>query len=344
MSPDGLGGGLYSSVFMDTGVEGLIQAPPDHRSLRETRQHVVSPQPSSLDLAGDADAAAGRGAGRRGAPAGGAADPRTRREPAPPGAAEPLLLRERFEGLRVELGSGEGVTSLLERSSTAGEGERARCACFAQLPGPGWAPPPGKLLKVQALMCAAGGGPGVVHSGGETPPGGASPAFSPPSSPRRRQTTFGATLDFIEALCTASSGLTAFQGEVAGWQLAGRWNPSHCWDFCGGQMGGRGVPGCPPSRLGQRPVRPLTPFFHLTRSAVNTPGNALALPQPKTGSGRCGGRCRASTRRWPRRRAAASPSGSPWGAATSRSCAWPTARATCSTPGSARPSRSTWRS
>ncbi len=33
---------------------------------------------------------------------------------------------------------------------------------------------------------------------------------SPPSSPRLRQTTFGATLDFIEALCDASSGLTSF--------------------------------------------------------------------------------------------------------------------------------------
>ena len=36
-------------------------------------------------------------------------------------------------------------------------------------------------------------------------------AFSePPSSPRLRQSTFGATLDFIEALCDASAGLTAF--------------------------------------------------------------------------------------------------------------------------------------
>lgn len=36
MSPDGLGGGLYSSVFMDTGVEGLIYGspPPDLRAVR----------------------------------------------------------------------------------------------------------------------------------------------------------------------------------------------------------------------------------------------------------------------------------------------------------------------
>lgn len=35
MSPDGLGGGLYSSVFVDTGVEGLLQ--PSPLSLRERR-------------------------------------------------------------------------------------------------------------------------------------------------------------------------------------------------------------------------------------------------------------------------------------------------------------------
>ena len=36
-------------------------------------------------------------------------------------------------------------------------------------------------------------------------------AFSdPPSSPKLRQSTFGATLDFIEALCDASAGLTSF--------------------------------------------------------------------------------------------------------------------------------------
>ena len=35
MSPDGLGGGLFSTVFMDTGVEGLMmEEPPDLRALR----------------------------------------------------------------------------------------------------------------------------------------------------------------------------------------------------------------------------------------------------------------------------------------------------------------------
>ncbi|KAL0039390.1 hypothetical protein WJX79_005779 [Trebouxia sp. C0005] len=43
--------------------------------------------------------------------------------------------------------------------------------------------------------------------------------MSPPSSPRLRHSTFGATLDFIEALCDASSGLTAFAAEDRQWAL-----------------------------------------------------------------------------------------------------------------------------
>ena len=43
--------------------------------------------------------------------------------------------------------------------------------------------------------------------------------MSPPSSPRQRQTVFGATLDFIEALCDASRGLTSFAEEDRQWAL-----------------------------------------------------------------------------------------------------------------------------
>ena len=50
-------------------------------------------------------------------------------------------------------------------------------------------------------------------------PSGMSPPFSPSSSPRKRETTFGATLDFVEALCAASSGLTVFQPEERDWAL-----------------------------------------------------------------------------------------------------------------------------
>ncbi len=49
-------------------------------------------------------------------------------------------------------------------------------------------------------------GPGLqvstAEADGDLPP--------QPGSPDLRQSTFGATLDFIEALCDASSGLTAF--------------------------------------------------------------------------------------------------------------------------------------
>eukprot|EP00889_Picochlorum_renovo_P000083 jgi/Picre1/27113/NNA_000083.t1 len=42
---------------------------------------------------------------------------------------------------------------------------------------------------------------------------------SPPSSPKRRETTFGATLDFVEALCCASSFLTSFSEGERQWAL-----------------------------------------------------------------------------------------------------------------------------
>lgn len=57
----------------------------------------------------------------------------------------------------------------------------------------------------------AGGGPACLRSF-ENPADYSEP-MSPPSSPRLRQTTFGATLDFIEALCDCSANLTAFAPE-----------------------------------------------------------------------------------------------------------------------------------
>ncbi len=73
---------------------------------------------------------------------------------------------------------------------------------------------------------------GYVHSprmdsGVLSPPGGSSPvhldinmssAFVP-SSPKRRETTFGATLDFVEALCSASSALASVVEEERQWAL-----------------------------------------------------------------------------------------------------------------------------
>ena len=43
--------------------------------------------------------------------------------------------------------------------------------------------------------------------------------ISPPSSPKRRETTFGATLDFVEALCSASSSLISFADQDRQWAL-----------------------------------------------------------------------------------------------------------------------------
>ena len=216
LSPDGLGGGLYSSVFMDTGVEGLMlgdahhdagaaqrgEAPP--RDLRATRW--------------------GRAGGRGGLPRGllpcavaavGCHGPcsscsacclrcrcRQRVVGSPPGSQGSLLegpghplvpvrtvvAAERLSSLQEELGEGEGVSALVLRSASAGDDG-----------GPG--------VVRQSEPAAARG---TAGSAADAP---AAALLSPPNSPRRRQTTFGATLDFVETLCQASSSLTAFQRE-----------------------------------------------------------------------------------------------------------------------------------
>lgn len=174
MSPDGLGGGLYSSVFMDTGVEGLIYSVPQmDEELREHRQHVSSPRTSHGALL--------EGPGR------------------------PLLPvrvdAQRVSSLQQELGEGEGVSALLMRSATAGDGG-----------GPGVVQQWEEAAEAAASAAAAAGGRSMAANGGSSAyPAGAAALLSPPNSPRRRQTTFGATLDFVETLCQASSSLTAFQ-------------------------------------------------------------------------------------------------------------------------------------
>ncbi len=102
----------------------------------------------------------------------------------------------RVSSLQEELGAGEGVSALLLRSSTAGEGGR-----------------PGVVQTIEeapragtSTRSSMDGGPSAAAAAAA-----AAQLLSPPSSPRRRQTTFGATLDFVETLCQASSSLTAFQ-------------------------------------------------------------------------------------------------------------------------------------
>ncbi|KAK9814469.1 hypothetical protein WJX72_006450 [[Myrmecia] bisecta] len=130
-SPDGLGGGIFSSYTMGQGLEGLICASPS--TVRLSRHS----QSGSRGELSNGDTPAGHS--------------------------------DRVSKLRKELGEGEGVTALLEKSRRASEG--------------------------------------VLQTSDEPE------IMSPPSSPRLRQTTFGATLDFIEALCDASAGLTAFAQE-----------------------------------------------------------------------------------------------------------------------------------
>ncbi|KAK9865441.1 hypothetical protein WJX84_000186 [Apatococcus fuscideae] len=143
-SPNGFGNGLYSSVALDQGLEGLIGASPS--TIREARMRLEK-------MASEVDGDSSPGPG------------------------------DRFRRIHKELGDGEGVTALLERSTKTTEGGGPACLrnyeCPADYPEP----------------------------------------TSPPSSPRLRQTTFGATLDFIEALCDASANLTAFATEDRPWAL-----------------------------------------------------------------------------------------------------------------------------
>ena len=131
---------------------------------------------------------------------------RTASRPPLPGDAS-----RHVSSLQEELGSGEGVSSLLLRSSTAGEGGGPGVVLQADegvAPGgvasaaalaAAQRPPLPLLLQAQAQAQAQAAG----QAAGQV--------FSPPNSPRRRQTTFGATLDFVETLCQASASLTAFQ-------------------------------------------------------------------------------------------------------------------------------------
>lgn len=141
LSPDGLGNGIFSSVFMDTGVEGLIYE-SNTLDMQQQQQYTSM---SSLSREG----------------------------------SSPLALTDSYE---------------LTGSS---------CRKLRQ-------PPPGS-----ATSTGRSGGNGTV-------PGFSfdkDEAQSPPNSPRRRETTFGATLDFVDALCTASSNLTVFQPEDRQWAL-----------------------------------------------------------------------------------------------------------------------------
>jgi len=131
ISPDGLGDGIYSSVFMDAGVEGLIYESGTQTDMGKRRREFE-------------------------------------------GASH----RDRDHGYGYAEESGSEASTPLQPHS--GGGRRGRAF-----------------------------GRETVSEDGENLPF----PFSPPNSPKKRETTFGATLDFVDALCMASSNLTAFQRE-----------------------------------------------------------------------------------------------------------------------------------
>lgn len=93
-------------------------------------------------------------------------------------ASAAALLLDRIQSIKRELGEGEGVSALLERS---------------------------------AKQQAAGGGTVAVEDEALF----SDDEFTRPMSPltRLRYDTFGATLDFVDALCDASSALTSYSQE-----------------------------------------------------------------------------------------------------------------------------------
>ena len=127
-SPDGLGNGIFSSVFVDAGVEGLIYGAG------------VALQDNKYDLETPSQSRTGK----------------------------------KFEH------------TVDERAFQETEG---------------WLSTP--TTSSQPLSSEASGGS----------------LTGPLASPKRRETTFGATLDFVEALCMASSNLTAFPPDEREWAL-----------------------------------------------------------------------------------------------------------------------------
>ncbi len=163
LSPDGLAGGMYSSCFMDTGMEGLIH--PAAADLdRQVRQTL-----DTSSSAEDVQVAAQFPEAPRG------------RTPQQYGDQQQ---QQRGEGS--SHGTSPGANGLLR---------------------PAMGRPQDSAFSGPSTPTLA-----AVGLGDEKP--GTTP-FSPPHSPhRRRRTTFGAALDFVDALCTASSGLTAFEREL----------------------------------------------------------------------------------------------------------------------------------
>ena len=159
LSPDGLGNGLFSSVFMDTGVEGLIYE-SNHRDMgggdaQSDDQSASVPNSTAGDLT-----------------------------PQKSGELAPGMFSGVAEREVSGTGSQPGSARRWQRSLDPSNAGRALRGGSCDLDDADDVPPP------------------LPHSPG-----------------RRRETTFGATLDFVEALCTASSNLTVFQPEDRQWAL-----------------------------------------------------------------------------------------------------------------------------
>ena len=219
LSPDGLGDGIHSSVFMDTGVEGLL----------------YDAEPSPMQRQQDTPSVSGGGRGGGGeysntTTTGGGGGGRQRGG------------EESYSSYTTGSLSNSMNLDSTPGSSTATSGLGRGAAAFGAVSSSSLqlAPVNGhaqnKTTTTTTAVGNAGNGTEKNNSKGTTTMRGSNSADastattststtfsssdpSPPNSPRRRETTFGATLDFVEALCTASSNLTVFQPEDRQWAL-----------------------------------------------------------------------------------------------------------------------------
>jgi phosphatidylinositol 4-kinase B len=210
-SPDGLAGGIYSSVFMDAGMEGLFLDDGGGSSMSDDGP--VTPSGPSFSGGGG----------------GGVLDLESSSEM---GTPSPTHLQRHnsnnYTSVSSRLAMGSDTTSTTSRCSRPHIGNGLPLVHVTPLRSA--VPPLEGLEDIEQQQQQQYGNDdddsnkrimtqsSSINIALDTST--AFPPFSPSNSPtKRRQTTFGATLDFVEALCTASSGLTAFRPEEREWAL-----------------------------------------------------------------------------------------------------------------------------
>lgn len=224
MSPDGLGDGLFSSVFVDTGVEGLIYESTTASAMtsHDATQTMERASMSTVEASGkdEAESKEVDGCG-------------SNKATAPLPQQPPYGSSSGTSNHKIDRGSPSGDAS--DDGPTHGNPRNAQRAYHQHqesipvsdthvsvIKGPLQSQPGGDghneamyLTPTQKNAALTSAWQHPLETGEEEP-----------SSPQRRQTTFGATLDFVEALCMASSNLSALERTYLFWMFLCR--KQHC--------------------------------------------------------------------------------------------------------------------